>query len=77
MFVLCATMLVFVGIWSSQPTYTTLVSDEDPDKIIGVVPPSEAYGVSLWGDMGDAEGVLCIFEISIKSGKVKTYNICS
>ncbi|MDX1680899.1 MAG: hypothetical protein R3242_09230, partial [Akkermansiaceae bacterium] len=53
------------------------VGHEDPDKIIAVVPPSSAYGVSLWGDMGDDEGVQCIFEISIKSGKVKTYNICS
>ncbi|MBK1830168.1 hypothetical protein JIN77_05505 [Verrucomicrobiaceae bacterium R5-34] len=46
------------------------------DLLIAVFPPSESYGVSLWGEYGDPEMVQCIFEYNLKKGEVNTYNLC-
>lgn len=47
------------------------------DDIIVAIPPSNDYGVSLWGEHGDAENVLCIFSICPKTGNVYADNQCS
>lgn len=50
----------------------------DPAKgVVVIVPPSDDYGVSLWGDAGDAERVQVIFEIDPADGTVSASNQCS
>ena len=41
-----------------------------------IVPPSEAYGVSLWGEDGDAEGVQTLFSVDPEHKRVVTSNQC-
>jgi len=52
-------------------------SEISEDKVIIVIPPREDYGVSLWGEMGDAEMVQCVFVFDPISGKVTAENQCS
>ncbi len=47
------------------------------DKLIVAVPPSEKYGVSLWGEMGDEEGVQVIFIVDTNVGAIKAFNVCT
>ncbi|MCU8013220.1 MULTISPECIES: hypothetical protein [Shewanella] len=47
------------------------------EEIIIVIPPQAGYEVSLWGDDGDAENVLCVFRICPKTGNVYADNQCS
>lgn len=49
----------------------------DPaEGVVVIVPPSETYGISLWGD-GDDELVQVVFEIDPKTGTVAAYNQCT
>jgi hypothetical protein len=51
---------------------------ENPDsKGILIIPPSQEYGVSLWGEMGDAEELQVIFEFDLETRIVTCYNQCS
>lgn len=52
------------------------VDISNSNLVVAVVPPSKDYGVSLWGEHGDAEMVQCIFEYDLSKEKVSTYNIC-
>lgn len=48
----------------------------DPaDGVVAIVPPSDAYGVSLWG-AGDEELVQVVFEIDQHARTVTAYNQC-
>lgn len=49
---------------------------EDANEMVVVVPPSTEYGVSLWGEMGDDEGVMCVFYINPKTKAVRATNQC-
>lgn len=51
--------------------------DVPDDKVVIVIPPREDYGVSLWGEMGDAEMVQCVFVFDPVTGKVTVENQCS
>ena len=52
--------------------------DVDIDsQLIVVVPPSKDYGVSLWGDIGDAEQVQVVFSFDPVSAIVRATNQCS
>ena len=51
--------------------------DVADDKVVIVIPPREDYGVSLWGEMGDAEMVQCVFVFDPATGKVTAENQCS
>ena len=52
------------------------VSEIEPAKgVIAIVPPSQAYGVSLWGE-GNEELVQVVFEIDPKAGTVTASNQC-
>ena len=54
------------------------VEGMDPAKgVVIIVPPSEDYGVSLWGEDGDAERVQVIFEVDPAARTVAAYNQCS
>lgn len=53
------------------------LSDEDKDNIIAIIPPNDEYAVSLWGEDGDAENVVCVFSISPQTGYVYANNQCS
>ena len=66
------------GPWSSLSGLTSQRLDDDAaDKLIVVVLPSELFGVSLWGAMGDAEMVEVIFEIDPKTAIVSVSNQCT
>ena len=47
------------------------------DNVVVVIPPREDYGVSLWGEMGDAEMVQCVFVFDPATGEVTAENQCS
>lgn len=47
------------------------------DNLMVIVPPSEDYGVSLWGEMGDGEMVQVILEVSLEDRSVRGYNMCT
>lgn len=53
------------------------LSDDSKDDMITIIPPSDDYGVSLWGEDGDAENVVCVFSISPQTGHVRANNQCS
>ncbi len=46
------------------------------ESVIIVVPPSEDYGISLWGELGDAEEVSVVFEVDPGHGIVSAFNQC-
>ncbi|MEO0415294.1 MAG: hypothetical protein AAF226_10120 [Verrucomicrobiota bacterium] len=49
-----------------------------PDEhVVIVIPPREDYGVSLWGEIGDAEMVQCVFIFDPVTGKITAENQCS
>ena len=57
-------------LWQGFPD----VSDE---HVIIVIPPRDDYGVSLWGEMGDAEMVQCVFAFDPATGRVTAENQCT
>ena len=57
-------------------TWQSVISLDPAAGIVVIVPPCERYGVSLWGEMGDAEDVQVIFEIEPDSLRVRAYNQC-
>lgn len=50
---------------------------EQPSELVVAVPPPATLGVSLWGRMGDAEGVTVVFECSLTDRTVRAYNRCT
>ncbi|QEG23372.1 flagellar basal-body MS-ring/collar protein FliF [Mariniblastus fucicola] len=54
--VICVTAIVGVGYWSSQPTYVTLVSDVDPQKMDRVIDALDKANISY--DLSGAGGNL-------------------
>jgi hypothetical protein len=51
--------------------------DVDPKALVVIVPPLFVGGVSMWGKMGDAEGVQIIFECDLESQTIKASNQCA
>ena len=51
------------------------IDDATERAAVVVVPPSDAYGVSLWGE-GDAEEVQVVFRIETATGIVSVSNQC-
>lgn len=51
--------------------------DYDPKYMMVIVPPYSTGGVSLWGPMGDMEGVQIIFVINLADKRVAAFNQCS
>jgi hypothetical protein len=47
------------------------------DQLVAVVRPSETFGVSLWGEEGDAEMVELIFRVQPETGQVSVSNQCT
>ena len=47
------------------------------EHVVFVIPPRSDYNVSLWGEMGDAEMVQCVFIFDPASGLVTAENRCS
>jgi hypothetical protein len=46
-------------------------------EMLLVVPPNDAYGVSLWGQSGDLERVQTIFRINLRDRIVEAWNECT
>jgi len=46
-------------------------------EMLVVVPPNDAYGVSLWGNSGDANQVQSIFRVNLKTLVVEAWNECT
>jgi hypothetical protein len=63
--------------WSEFAARFPNLPDQQPAKLVAVVPPPMTLGVSLWGRSGDAEGVAIVFECDIDANRVSTYNVCS
>ena len=53
------------------------LDDASPDDLVLVVPSPLPFGVSLWGEDGDAEGVVCVFVLSPRAGRVRAHNQCT
>jgi len=46
-------------------------------SLIVVVPPIPNLGVSLWGPMGDGEGVQVVFEYDVGNRTIRAFNQCT
>jgi hypothetical protein len=53
------------------------LDDEAADQLVVVVRPSERFGVSLWGESGDAEEVEVIFCVQPETGRISVSNQCT
>jgi hypothetical protein len=53
------------------------MADAQPADLVVVVPPPFGIGVSLWGPIGDAEGVTLVFECDVSRRAITAYNICT
>ena len=51
--------------------------DIKPEMLVAIVPPLPIGGVSIWGPIGDVEGVQIIFECDLKTRTVRASNQCS
>jgi len=47
-----------------------------PSELVVLVPPPATIGFSMWGPVGDAEGVTLVFECALERKTVTTYNVC-
>jgi hypothetical protein len=54
-----------------------VVQKEAADQLVVVVRPDKRYGVSLWGESGDAVMVEVIFCVQPESGRVSASNQCT
>jgi hypothetical protein len=79
-------ILPYVPLKISEPrrcTYSKFVeeipnmAEKQPAELIVAVPPPATLGFSLWGPMGDAEGVVVVFECSVADRTVRAYNVCT
>jgi hypothetical protein len=79
-------ILPYVPLKISKPrrcTYSNFVEEipnmdeKQPAELIVAVPPPATLGFSLWGPMGDAEGVVVVFECSVADRTVRAYNVCT
>jgi hypothetical protein len=59
-----------------QLTWQNVAGIDPADGVVVIVPPSERYGVSLWGEDGDASLVQVIFEVDPAARTVSAYNQC-
>jgi hypothetical protein len=53
------------------------LNDEAADQLVVVVRPGDQFGVSLWGESGDAEEVEVVFRVGPESGRVSVSNECT
>src|SRR5262249_22512342 len=53
------------------------LDDEFADELVVIVRPSERFGVSLWGESGDAEEVQVIFRVQPETGRTIVSNQCT
>lgn len=53
------------------------LDDASSDDLVLLVPSPLPFGVSLWGEDGDAEGVVCVFVLSPGEGRVRAHNQCT
>ena len=60
-----------------QEMFDDVAPGADSDSALIAIPPSEDYGVSLWGEIGDAEWVECAFVVNTKTGMITAETQCS
>jgi hypothetical protein len=53
------------------------LDDEANEQLVVVVRPSDQFGVSLWGESGDAEEVEVVFCVRPESGRISVSNQCT
>jgi hypothetical protein len=58
-------------------TWQDLAHIDPAHGVVAIVPPSPAYGLSLWGPSGDRERVQVIFEIDPATRTVVATNQCT
>jgi hypothetical protein len=51
-------------------------NERETQDVTIVVPPPANLGFSLWGPMGDANGVTIVFQYALASDKVRAFNVC-
>jgi hypothetical protein len=65
------------GSWQQFSRQAANLPDEPPAEIVILCPPPANIGHSMWGKLGDAEGVTIVFECSSLDRRVRAYNVCS
>lgn len=66
-----------LGFAQFQELFTSQGLQEEESKLFVIVPPYKGFGVSLWGEEGDNEGVIVVFVIDPISGFVEGYTQCT
>jgi hypothetical protein len=62
--------------WASFASRFGGLSDTQPAELVAVVPPAFLTGHSLWGRVGDLEGVCVVFECELSQKLVRAHNVC-
>lgn len=62
--------------WASFAQRAPCPPSEPQSGLVALVPPPAHLGCSLWGRMGDAEGVTLVFECARREQRVRAYTIC-
>lgn len=62
--------------WRDFAAQVVNLGEDQPSEIVAIVKPPATIGHSLWGRIGDAEGVTVVFECSPKTRTVVAYNVC-
>jgi len=63
--------------WASFAQRAVCPPSEPKDSLVALVPPPANLGCSLWGRMGDAEGVTLVFECAWREQRVRAHTICT
>ena len=63
--------------WSAFAERAPNLPAQQPAEVVVLIPPPQGLGFTLWGRLGDAEGVTIVFECDLSAKKVFTYNVCS
>lgn len=61
-------MLIFVGYWSSQPSFVPLVSDSDTEKIAAIVDELAKQGIEF--EIGGAGGVVKVDQSQLANARI-------
>jgi hypothetical protein len=63
--------------WEQFAEWIPNAPSAPPTDIYVAVPPPATVGCSLWGQIGDAEGVVIVWEIDASTKEVRAYNRCT
>lgn len=62
--------------WASFAQRAPCPPSAPSEDLVALLPPPAGLGCSLWGRMGDAEGVTLVFACAWRERRVRAYTLC-